>query len=183
MVIVAICLGLRRSEIFGLRWADIKWETLTLDVQRGLVEGVLDEPKSELSEGTLPIAAELAEVLWRWKGQARFNASEDFVFANEIGAAYSPSHLQQNRLRPAGKEIGFQDSLGWHTFRHTYRTFLDQTRAPMSAQQELMRHADIQTTFEYGEALTPSKRKANSKVVRMILATAKTRAQKKGESK
>ena len=37
--------------------------------------------------------------------------------------------------------------IGWHTFRHTFRTLLDETGAPMKVQQELMRHADIRTTM------------------------------------
>jgi integrase len=40
----------------------------------------------------------------------------------------------------------------------------------MKVQQELMRHASIQTTMNvYGQALSSSKRQANSKVVRMVL--------------
>jgi len=62
---------------------------------------------------------------------------------------YNPYSLQQRVLRPVGEELGFADTLGWHTFRHTYRTLLDETGAPMSVQQELMRHADIRSTFEY----------------------------------
>jgi integrase len=42
--------------------------------------------------------------------------------------------------------------------------------APMKAQQELMRHASIQTTMNtYGAAMAESKRVANSKVVHMAL--------------
>ena len=60
-----------------------------------------------------------------------------------------------------------------HTFRHTYRTLLDETGAPMRVQQELMRHASIQTTMNvYGQAPTSSKRQANSKVVQMVLRPA-----------
>ena len=41
----------------------------------------------------------------------------------------------------------------------------------MKVQQELMRHANIQTTMNvYGAAMLESKRTANSKIVRMILA-------------
>ena len=69
--------------------------------------------------------------------------------------------------------------VGWHTFRHTYRTFLDETGAPLSAQQELMRHATPDMTLMYGEACTPSKRKANLKVVKMVLAESKGRKRKK----
>ncbi|MFP5277363.1 MAG: tyrosine-type recombinase/integrase [Acidobacteriota bacterium] len=61
------------------------------------------------------------------------------------------------------------DNVGWHTFRHTYRAWLDATGAPMGVQQKLMRHADISTTAKYGDALMESKRKHNSIVVRRAL--------------
>jgi hypothetical protein len=53
---------------------------------------------------------------------------------------------------------------------HTYRSWLDETGAPMKVQQELMRHASIQTTMNvYGQAMPESKRAANGKVVTMVL--------------
>jgi integrase len=61
-------------------------------------------------------------------------------------------------------------TVGWHAFRHKYRSWLDETGAPMKVQQELMRHGSIQTTMNvYGQAMTSSKRQANSKVVEMVL--------------
>jgi len=75
-----------------------------------------------------------------------------------------PVHCE--RIEAAGKYA----TLGWHTFRHTYRSWLDETGAPMKVQQELMRHASIQTTMNvYGQAMSSSKREANSKVVEMVL--------------
>ena len=42
----------------------------------------------------------------------------------------------------------------------------------MKVQQELMRHASIQTTMNiYGRAMTDSKRKANSQVVGLVFGT------------
>jgi integrase len=59
--------------------------------------------------------------------------------------------------------------MGWHTFRHSYRSWLDETGAPMKVQQELMRHASIQTTMNvYGRAMTETKRRANSQVVGLV---------------
>jgi len=50
-----------------------------------------------------------------------------------------------------------------------YRSWLDETGAPMKVQQELMRHASIQTTMNvYGQAMTDSKRRANSQVVSLV---------------
>jgi len=42
---------------------------------------------------------------------------------------------------------GRYGAFGWHTFRHTYRSWVDETGAPMKVQQELMRHASIPTTM------------------------------------
>jgi integrase len=60
-------------------------------------------------------------------------------------------------------------NVGLHTFRHTYRSWLDDGGAPIGVQQKLMRHADITTTAKYGDALMESKRKHNSIVVRKAL--------------
>src|ERR1700730_13709529 len=63
--------------------------------------------------------------------------------------------------------------VGWHTFRHNYRSWLDATGAPLGVQQKLMRHAHISTTMNvYGNALMDSKREANSRVARMALGMA-----------
>ena len=64
------------------------------------------------------------------------------------------------------------DNVGWHTFRHTSRSWLDDSGAPIGVQQKLMRHADIATTGRYGDALMESKRKHNSIVVRRALGFA-----------
>jgi hypothetical protein len=55
-------------------------------------------------------------------------------------------------------------------FRHTYRSWLDATGAPIGVQQKLMRHAHVSTTMNvYGNALMESKREANSKIVQLVL--------------
>lgn len=77
--------------------------------------------------------------------------------------------LHKERWKAAGR----YGSVGWHTFRHTYRSWLDDTGAPVGVQQKLMRHAQISTTMNvYGNALMDAKREANSKVVRRALRSA-----------
>ena len=77
--------------------------------------------------------------------------------------------LHDERWDAAGKYGG----IGWHTFRHTYRSWLDDTGAPMGVQQKLMRHAQISTTMNvYGNALMEAKREANAAVVSRILRSA-----------
>ena len=77
--------------------------------------------------------------------------------------------LHEERWEAAGK----YDGIGWHTFRHTYRSWLDDTGAPVVVQQKLMRHAQVLTTMNvYGNALMESKREANTAVVRKVLRSA-----------
>ena len=91
------------------------------------------------------------------------------------GQPYYASEIQKDYLKPAGRRVGLQANglpvnLGWHAFRHTYRSLLDATGAPIGVQQKLMRHAQVATTMDvYGNALMESKREANSKVVNLLL--------------
>jgi integrase len=76
-----------------------------------------------------------------------------------------PVH-EERRALAAKKKLR---SIGWHTFRHTNRSWLDETGARAGVQQKFMRHADIRTTMnQYGDSAMPAKRNANSKVVEMV---------------
>jgi integrase len=173
MVIVAQCLGLRVSEIVALKWGDFDFVNRTLLVQRSSVQCRVDSVKTEYSRDFVPLDAELATLLLDWKERSLFNRDEDWVFPNPVtGKPYWQEEIQKRHIAVAATAEGLAD-IGWHTFRHTYRTLLDETGAPMKVQQELMRHASIQTTMNvYGRVLSDTKRQANSKVVQLVLKPA-----------
>jgi len=187
MVTLAQCLGLRVSEIMGLQWADFDFEEQRLLVQRSVVHGRVDEVKTEYSKDYVPLDKRLAAVLLNWRKTSPFNAPEDWVFANPAtGKPYYQEEIQKTHLKAAAEAAGLGRDVGWHTFRHSYRSWLDESGAPMKVQQELMRHASIQTTMNvYGQAMSSSKRKANSKVVTMVLGAkaegSEERAQKRAK--
>ena len=172
MLIMCASLGLRCSELLGLKWGDFDWESLTVMVQRAIVAGRVDRVKTKYSEVRVPLDPALGEVLLNWKCRSQFQTDSDWVFASPAASGqrpYWPWRLQQLHIKPAGKRAGLGD-IGWHTLRHSYRSWLDETGAPLKVQQELMRHADIRTTMNiYGAAMSESKRLANSKVVQMLL--------------
>jgi Phage integrase family len=86
-------------------------------------------------------------------------ADEDWVFPNPAtGKPYWQEEIQKRHITAAAMAGGLI-GIAWHTFRHTYRTLLDETGAPMKVQQELMRHASIQTTMNvYCQVLSDTKR-------------------------
>ena len=62
--------------------------------------------------------------------------------------------------------------MGTHTFRHSYRMWIDAIGTPVGVQQLLMRHADIRTTMNiYGEADAAEMREAHGKIVGLALQT------------
>jgi len=73
-------------------------------------------------------------------------------------------------LIPAAQRANIQGAIGWHSLRHSYRAWLDETGAPLGVQQKLMRHANISTTMNvYGGAFMEAKRRANTSVVQRVL--------------
>src|SRR5438067_6488015 len=77
-----------------------------------------------------------------------------------------PSHpwsAQRRWLLRAGEKVG-AGRLGWHAFRHTYSSLLNEHGTDVKVQQELLRHADIRTTMNiYTRAVPERLRTANSK--------------------
>ncbi|HEV2484720.1 MAG TPA: tyrosine-type recombinase/integrase [Terracidiphilus sp.] len=100
-------------------------------------------------------------------------ATYGLVFRSPVtGGCYYAGVIQQHTLKHAFERIGVSGGgLGWHTFRHTYRSLLDETGAPIGVQQKLMRHSNVATTMNvYGNASLKAKQQANSKAVQMVIA-------------
>jgi len=75
-------------------------------------------------------------------------------------------------VRPVAAKIGITKRIGWHTFRHTYSSLLRANRTDIKVTQELLRHASSSVPLDtYTQAVTPQKRKAQSKVVRLLRAS------------
>jgi integrase len=170
MVQVAMCLGLRVSEVLALKWSDFDFENLTLQVVRGVVHGRISDVKTEYSEDLLPLDSAFAEVILDWEKRCP-NSEGNWVFPNpNSGQPYHASPIGQDYIRAAGRKAKLGKDIGWHSFRHAYRSFLDDVGAPVGVQQKLMRHAQVSTTMNtYGNAQMQSKRTANTKVVEMVL--------------
>lgn len=171
MVTTVACLGLRVSELLGLQWGDLDFENLTVKIERSVVEGQVYPTKTEASQGTLPLASELAGTLLAHRAAATHKADSDFVFAGETGKPRWKDCILSDYLKPAATRAGI-GAIGWHTFRHTYSTLLHAFGAAPAVQKELLRHANIQTTMNvYTQAVSAEKREAAGKVVNLLYQT------------
>lgn len=171
MALAAMCLGLRFSELIALKWKDVDWKKLRLRVERAAVRGRVDDVKTRYSAKPVPIDPGLAEILLTWRRKSEFVADEDWIWASPEMAGEKPLFYTTllKVVKDAADKAELSD-IGWHTFRHSYRSWLDETGAPIGVQQKLMRHSDIRTTMNiYGDAIPETMREVHGKVVRMAL--------------
>lgn len=171
MARVAVCLGLRVSELLALRWSDVDWLNQTITIERRIVAQKVDEVKTAGSRRTMPLDTHLLEVLKQWKQTTKFSADGDWIFASPVQLGrlpYTDSGFWRELQRAAtAAGIG---ALGTHAFRHTYRSWLDAVGTPIAVQQKMMRHADIRTTLNiYGDVVTDEMEQAHRKVVGLAL--------------
>ena len=72
------------------------------------------------------------------------------------------------------KAAAIHGNVGWHTLRHTFGTLMKANGEDIKTIQELLRHSNYKVTADtYTQAVTPTKRAAQSKLVKMILVADK----------
>jgi integrase len=108
-----------------------------------------------------------------WKQTTEFSADGDWIFASPVKIGRLPYSYTGvwRELDRASNAAGLAH-LGTHTFRHSYRMWIDAIGTPTGIQQKLMRHSDIRSTMSiYGDAATEDMREAHGKIVRLGLQT------------
>lgn len=175
MVLLAAGTGLRRAELFALKWSDVNDDQM--NVTRSIFHNTKRERigacKTEASRKPVPLDAITAARLSEWHATTTFNQTDDWIFAsthNNGKWPFWPQTVLERFIRPAAKRAGIAKRIGWHTFRRSYCTLLSDLGTDVKVMQELMRHANIQTTMNvYAQAMMPAKREAQAKVVQRFV--------------
>lgn len=172
MLFGAYCLGLRASELFALQWQDFDFLGGRVHVQRAIVDGRVGDVKTERSNERLPLPKRALEAFLALYGKTEYKGQGDWVFASPAQFGEMPfnsQHIQFNTLRAMGKAIGLDFSLGWHTFRHSFKNLLKASGSDPEMMRDLMRHSDTHTTMNvYGESDFERMRVASDKAMDLI---------------
>jgi len=172
LVLHAVTTGLRRSELFALKWKDVDFQGKQICVTRSIVQNVIGVCKTESSQKPVPAHDDLMKALREWRGQTPYKSSESWVFAspaNQGRRPYLAQQIMQRHILPIARKLGIAKRIGWHTFRHTYSTLLRSTGAELKIMQELLRHSTIRVTLDtYTQAVTTEKRNAQEAVVALL---------------
>ena len=172
MVAVAAASALRRSEVRGLKWADLDLDKCWFNLQRGYVSQAETKMKTKASRRGMEMLPALAAALLIWRDHALYNQDDDWVFASPFtngNRPYWPDSALTNHIKPAAAAAGITKRVGWHTFRHSLASFLGQQGEEVKTVQELLRHATSRITLDvYQQGSTQAKRSALNRVAGIL---------------
>jgi integrase len=133
--------------------------------------GIVVDDDARQTRIMVAIAGELLERLKLWKQTTEFPGNDDWIFASPLKLGRLPYSYSgfRDELDRTGKQSGV-GHIGTHTFRHSFRMWIDAAGTTVGVHQKLMRHASITTTMNiYGDAASADMREAHGKIVRLAL--------------
>jgi integrase len=153
ILLLAVSFGLRISEVLGLEWKDVDWLGGELTLHRAVVKQITGEVKTIHSAKPLSLGARLLDVLKAHKQRSEYTQRTDWMFAlpDQRGMLPRSYTCFYEKLGRACQDSGIKH-ISAHSFRHTYRAWLDELGTPISIQQRALRHGDIRVTMNvYGD--------------------------------
>ena len=160
MVGLALLSGLRRGELFALRWRDIDEQTRCLTVREAVYEGMFNTPKTAAGHRQIPLADAALGLLRDWKAGVKRTDPEALVFSTWSGKPISPNNVSSRWLVPAATALGLK-RVNWLTLRRTYSSWAHEKGVPGKVIAQLMGHTKVDTTLNvYAQVIDGALRRA-----------------------
>jgi integrase len=152
LIAVAAYAGLRRSEIRGLQWGDIRVDTKTgrgtLSIGRTFWENTEGDTKTEDSKAMIPLIPHLAEELEAYRKQRGvLGALDSYIFEGpRPNVPYDISAIGNKMVKPILAEKKLKDDEGnelwhgWHAFRRGLGNSLHSLGVDMTIIANILRH-------------------------------------------
>jgi integrase len=159
-LIVLLCLtGLRIGQALALKWSDVDVEQSKLYVRRSVWRGKEQSPKSRRSIRAKHLCGGLKRILQSHRELCVSRQPEDYLFANGAGHSYDPDDLRRRVLYPAMDKAGIQRkvarSYGFHLFRHSAGSQMQEVTGDLKQTQRFLGHSSIGITSDVYVHLQP----------------------------
>jgi integrase len=147
MVATALYTGLRKGELFGLRWSDLNFERGQITVAKSY-DGKTKTGKTR----HVPLVPRLAPILRAWRDRQHRDPSPlVFPLEGRMGQAY------ETRALGAMMQVAFgrEPPKVWHSLRHTYASHFVMAGGNILTLQRLLGHASVEMTADVYSHLAP----------------------------
>ncbi len=149
LMLISLNSGIRQGSLFGLKWADVDFETETITLR-----GTNNKAGKTAH---LPANSIVMKTLRAWREQSRPTRDSALVFPSPV------SNKQLDNVKKSWaavlKEAQIKD-FRWHDMRHDFASQLVMKGVDLNTVRELMGHADMKMTMRYAHLAPSSKLKA-----------------------
>ena len=145
IVLLSLNTGIRRGEVFNLKWSDVNFQTKTLTVQ--------GETAKSGETRHIPLNAEALDALKQWKKQSGDSAQ---IFPGRLRERLDNIKTSWRALMTGAKIKDFR----FHDLRHSFASKLVMHGVPLNTIRELLGHADLTTTLRYAHLAPDHKAEA-----------------------
>ena len=185
-VIAASFYGLRRSEVLGLRWDAIDFESKTITIKHTVNEArvdgkctlvMADTTKTKSSFRTLPLVAPFEEMLLKMKMEQEENKRlcgncycQDYIgyiYVNEIGEIIKPGFLTSHFASVL--KANNMPRIRFHDLRHTCASLLFAQGVSLKEIQAWLGHSTIGTTANIYTHLDENNKLSSANAILSIL--------------
>lgn len=134
MVIVSLNTGVRRGELFDLKWPSVNFTTKTITI--------IGDTTKTIETRHIPMNQESLATLKAWKEQS---SEVGYVFPGQGGERIDDVKSAWLRLLERAQIIGFR----WHDMRHDFASRLVMAGVPLNTVRDFLGHSDIKMTLRY----------------------------------
>lgn len=179
-VVIALETGLRKGEIFGLRWRDINFNKQQLTVNTTVVTSnhgivIQDSTKTKHSRRTVKLTESTIRKLKEYKEwQLAYldaigakDIYDGFLITSERGSVKDPNNFSYVTFKSLLKKAGLRDNIRFHDLRHTHATQLLQAGVDIKSVSERLGHSSIRITLDTYTHVLPS---MNDNVIQKLSA-------------
>ena len=164
MVGTALLTGLRRGELFALRWKSFDEGSHCIVISEAVYEGEFNTPKTAAGNRKIPICGFAYGLLSEWRLAAKQRGEDDLIFRTRSGKPISPNNVLRRWVFPACDALELPHAT-WLTFRRTYSSWAHDKNVPEKVVAELMGHTNVSTTLNvYTHVMQDSARLAADKI-------------------
>jgi len=182
MVITQAGLGLRISELLGLRGEDILWleRFVKIEVQRDRHTMRLVAPKTPRSRRKIPLPQVVAGALSQHI--AKYPPAEDgAIFCMDNGEPWKQNHIHRRVMKPAVKRAGLRPSTTTHDLRHSYASWLLQAGESIVTVAERLGHSSATMVLKTYGHVVPDQEDRTRQAIDGLWARAETDANRTGK--
>ena len=159
LVVLLYLTGLRIGEALALKWSDVDFEQSKLYIRRSVWRRKEQTPKSRRSVRAKHLLGGLKRILQSHRELCLGGQPEDYLFVNAAGRSYDPDDLRRRVLYPAMDKAGIERkvarSYGFHLFRHSAGSQMQEVTGDLKQTQGFLGHSSIGITSDVYVHLQP----------------------------